>query len=322
MTCSGEQPAGWGAVTPDMTWYLNCSNCITPDGLETSTPAVIGTPPPAGTGTPAVTITPTPSFYLICGTGNIGGTCSEVALGVIGGSFQYLDDTSQPYNSGGAQAHLHIQGSPNLPANTVLYVTFYSATWTVNSFYGVDRLVDTYLSAGGGYQVDDDLLLSEYGSVSSSLPAPYYYQATTGLSNIYTGVTFWAYANRSGSLGSYSGSGTFEVYVSTDGYYTPEVPSTSYCGEVVPAGGEDPCEIGAFCLPSPGTGATSCPVDIPSVTIPLGVLGFDDIVIPYFRICFTEIHFGSMIVWGILIDLDYIAYIIAAAAVVKILTRS
>jgi hypothetical protein len=98
-------------------------------------------------------------------------------------------------------------------------------------------------------------------------------------------------------------------------------PDWSYCSVVASQSGSD--TDGVFSLPVPGLGSKTCPVNIDGITIPLyGAFGWGDLATSPIRICIQEITFGHLIYYGLDVNLDYFAYVLAAAAILRIILRS
>ena len=309
-SCNGTQPVGWGTVTPDPYWLLNCETCVT----RFPTPTVTSLPPTlVVTGTPATaTATVLPDGLTYYRTLYFGNGC--------------LDPVSQcePYYDGlmCTWSGVTNNGSGN---NCSFKLDFYDSRGpAVRQYYMV---VDAVADGQYGYSGPS---VAFFPPSDFAIPGS---PSSTGLGAVHL--------ERFGTIGNYADYQEFAIdwfnylnYASFSGtlYIQPgEVVPTpmpdlpGYCGDVLPdttgGSGEDPCVAGIMCLPEPTTGDKSC-FGISEFSIPIGVLGIDTIGTPGVNICFQEIYFGKMIMWGMEIDLDYMALVFAAVALVRIWTRS
>lgn len=342
----GQQPQGWGTVTPDASWYINCSQCVTPI-VETGTPypqstftvgmtqtaQAVTTVTPTATLTPVVTATATSTGCgesIICnGVTGGSGTCTQLDACTLLFDLSWSDN-SHPYNT--AFGNL-VAADGLLNSGTPVYVFYDDFTLTVSNYQTSDRYIDFWRSLSLGWnhtQVLNDYLIPAMGTVNIAVPElAFPFTSTTTHQNGF-GVggygARWATVSVSMNLSTLS----MPITVSTRPIQmtpapTPVVTATpsGYCASVLPAvGSEDPCENGVFCMPDVRIGSKICPVNLSSVTVPLSLLGFNDVTIPSLRICFQEIQFGSMVVWGQDIDIDYIVFVMAGAAIVRMITRS
>ncbi len=167
------------------------------------------------TNTPSFTPTATEIPSIICGNDNLGGACQQINSTTIGGSYQWAGDMNNWYNNSGTFGRFNMAAVSH---TTTVYVTWWESTVGMNSFYGVNRVYDVYnyRNSAALEKIANDVLLPGKGSSSYSQVGPKYYTFT-----LTTGNSLYLYnsANRSGSLGSYEGHGTFTVYVSTSGFY-------------------------------------------------------------------------------------------------------
>jgi len=101
---------------------------------------------------------------------------------------------------------------------------------------------------------------------------------------------------------------------------TPVPTPSGYCATIQ---GTDALGIDSeFALPVPHLGAKTCPVNYDGLDIPLfALLGLPDVRIPAIQICFQDITFGTLKYYGMDMDIDYLAYILAAALIVAMFTR-
>lgn len=171
--------------------------------------------------TPTSTATEIPS--IVCDSANLGGVCQQINSTTIGGSYQWEGDTNNWYNNSGTFARFSMAA---VSQSTTVYVTWWESTVGMNSYYGVDRVFDVYNAKNSAQleKIADDVLLPGNGSSSYSQTGPKYYTLTITSGN---GLYLFNQANRSGSVGSYEGHGTFTVYVSTSGFYDPTTPTST-----------------------------------------------------------------------------------------------
>jgi hypothetical protein len=97
-------------------------------------------------------------------------------------------------------------------------------------------------------------------------------------------------------------------------------PISNFCAVVA---SENSSDDSVFSLPVPGMGSKTCPVNIDGITIPLyGAFGWGDLQTSPIRICLQEITFGHLIYYGLDINIDYFAYVLAAAFILRMILRS
>jgi len=319
-SCPSGQPGGYGTVTPDPYWVINCQQCVTPL-VETPTP-YNGTGTPEITGTPPTTETPVPT-----GTPQEGITLTLVLADFTNTSSPYVTQTGDLICVNDSPSLLHCSGTViwEDDSGVIGGDIKFKITAAVNTFYPFTLFwsfvnLDSFENLWLGHQFSG---ITDIGYIPSfgqwMVPASV---------SPYDEITF------TGSFstgGSFKGGGTeyVEAYISV--YAVEEVATptpaptpipSGYCGSVEPYVEENLCAEGVFCNPVPWIGSTTCPVNVPEFTIPLGVLGMDDIYFPGLTICLTEITFGTMIAWGVVIDLDLIVWYLAVAMVIRILLRS
>jgi hypothetical protein len=335
LTCIGEQPLGWGTVTPDGYWANQCVACITPIGL-TGTPLPVPTFMIPLTQTQAAvdnltaTVTPLPSV-----TYTPGPFVSPTASPIPEGGMGCIQDANSICTSLDGGRHLHwewdLYNNDYHPA-VVLRYALPSYSWLGRTgrliVNGQVSILDDsnilnnyekkyrYFSNGISEQWDITVSGNTY-DLSIDTPA-------TFLGTYYLTVAVLFY-NKYADYASTKGfADLYAPYVSVplpSPTPTPtSTPSGAYCASVVPA--SDLSDNG-FLLPVPGLGALTCPIDFAPVTVPLfGMFGWDDIQTSAVKICVQEITFGHLLYYGLDFDLDYISYIIAAAAILRMILRS
>lgn len=327
VTCpEGQNPAGWGTVTPDAYWSLYCGNCVTPIS-QTGTPEPVSTFMVPLTQTAQASITPSPTFT---STATPLPT-STPATGLLNFGSVTLAVAGSPYISGQVGSYMSVP-SLNTPSN-LYYITGNVSAYDWNSVIGGDVhyefWFDPLVTSG------NQIIYYSYRIYNRTGSAPYF--VTGAITEVGSGsftnqyntvrlISIGESSSASRSTGLFGAS--FELWVSTypyDAFSTPTpIPTPtffSYCSTVLPAsGGED--LSGQFALPVPMLGGIRCPVNFPGLTIPLfGVLGLPDFEIPNIIICFQEVDFGTLRYFGIDIEVDYLSFVLAAALVVSMFVR-
>jgi hypothetical protein len=128
------------------------------------------------------------------------------------------------------------------------------------------------------------------------------------------------------SQGEYTDvTGTFEWWQG-DGFTEQPQPS-GYCSVVVPAGAGSEGDEN-FDMPQITIGEGQCYTTF-GIVIPMGwtsVLGLaetiPDIGVPSFQICLRPVDFGVLALFGLQIDLDWMAFVMGAVLLVRMIVRS
>ncbi len=104
---------------------------------------------------------------------------------------------------------------------------------------------------------------------------------------------------------------------------TPQI--VDYCGTVNGVTGGS-SELG-ISLPEFGIGSSTC-YGLSEIVLPTSIINFfpginiEDVTIPGIELCFTEISFGTLDLFGVAVNLDSIANLLAAALIIRWLLRS
>jgi hypothetical protein len=321
---------------------LYCQNCVTPIATGTGIP---GTPvstfmvpltqtaqalvTPSSTPTASPTVTPTQSACVPITCGNIlngSGTCTQLDTCTIRANIEW-STSYRPYSSGSITA-LPVSGI--FTSGQPMYIRYDEYTLQIANNYSASKAIDYWYSIFPGFnhtQGLDDYFVSAFSTAFVQVPRLDYIFYTGGQQQ--NGLTASIYANRwaTTSVNFTLSAVDMPIYISSlpfpSGTPTPSpIPtSLSYCSTVLPDSGGDDIS-GEFQLPVPMLGAIHCPVNFPGLTIPLyNVLNLPDFQIPHVKICFQEVTFGSLRYFGVDIELDYIAYVLAVALVISMFVR-
>lgn len=342
--CNG-QPQGWGTITPNAYWLDKCYACITRTPyyfFPTLTPApweTPATPLPTNTGQP--TITPTPNWGLFTissytGIDNwIQGT--DYPLSLVNWSYSnrpvpWIKTDMNTSNEGGTtfKYTLRFVGNGNFANGTneegwkVVVrnpndrVTSGVGSGSLSGFtfsrtgYGENSSWLWMSQNGGNYTYDGTLVITSKCNVTNcyQVQVDLWPASLTGGNNAYMHNYWWQ--------------GEINPYIPTP---TPNPNANSICNTV--NGGTTVDDSGNFGLPEIEIGWARC-VQIGGWVIPLGWienlipnlnLG-ESFQIPGIQFCFKPIYFGSLTVFGLSIDLDFIAVVMAGALLFRIIFRS
>lgn len=313
-TCGNGMPGGWGTVTPDPWWNINCSQC-----LLTQTPN--GTP-----GTPEITQTPTPA---------------------PGGNFElYCYDTTDHQCNGqhGKDVSIFWNNHSNESAAWVGYrcedgktctdtiVTIY---WKVTGVHTAERWDVTrqwwhqQFGEGiwGNNYEQEHLECNEtnYCQANNNWSGNFILQMFGGQTNVIlkagSKMSQWSYA-------SYGGADGLLVSFSPLDQATPTPAPTqinSYCANLPGSGGGGGDDgMGALPVIRVGTGScvTISAIDLDSADWPIIGEIIGDINFPGFQVCFKPVIFGTLAMFGLTVNLDTIAAVMAGVVAVRIMTRS
>lgn len=341
-TCPTGLPIGWGTVTPGVMWSANCGNCLltltphptnTPGSYELTQTAVF-------TGTPGVTLTPT-------------STVTPTPASCTPGANTYWWDTVNPNKSatkpaqyvgefrigwsryspsdltsiGAVVAKVNMQGSTNNEwgrswigvnggTNQVLWQA--QTNFDKTLFY-----MPTVTPPGWNYTQLRNFILAKYPDavdsgyknwVAGAIDLDAGYGAGTATNNTFTvTVTVLDWVHYSPA----------PCPTPTPGTPTP-TPGASACNDLGDEGTTD--SIGE--LPYIGIGASVC-TGIPEFTIDLSVLNWlpglediDVITFPGLSVCARPISFGDLKLFGLVIDLDIMAAVMAGVVLIRIIIRS
>lgn len=361
-SCPVGQPAGMYTVTPDSQWLSQCLPCITQTPYyqwPTSTITPFATDFPwvtPSTGTPEVTptggilpITPQPTFE----------NPTDIYMGGYSGYKVYLGQI-QSFDTGG-HTTIYDQPSVEFSIITGSDVpSQVTTTWQTNIYlnsssdcigsdstywFAVDNAgssvpvtawfdgVEYTVAAGQTQRVTyatGKPPLSIHATVSISYPG---YGHPTNPQK--AGVIFGTSINAWGGCGTNHGlSGTFSwtggiVGNEPTATVTPTVTPTpdSYCNVVHSQAGSS--DETAFQLPTIRVGSSTClPLgnfDIPMSWVSNILSGMnipESIHVPGITLCFKQILFGDVNLFGLQIDLDLLAIIMSAIVTLRLVTRS
>lgn len=340
--CTGNQPIGWGTVTPSAWWYMNCARCVTPIAQPTTD---WGENPFEGTLQPGQsTPTPTPptggnnKISDVCFSG--AGVCFDKE---VEKTFTYrIEYKVHPYYQ------FYVPSTEwDTPTNQTYYtvldstVDFIGKGSSYNGYYvhlyleaecWVDQCTITLedqsiITLGFSQKVNiwksDPLSVAAGGTIEM----PETKLKLNIVNNIhgYTEKGIWIthrVANGSGTSASIKGDITTNILWSDD-------PFTygNFCGQV-----QDGGETGVggdediFSLPIIATGQGTC-LQFYSITIPLSWLTAvwqeaQDIMLPSWSICFKPITFGELILFGYSYNMDLIALAMAGVVLIRMIFTS
>lgn len=352
--CPEGDPIGWMTVTPDPVWLFNCGHCVdqgtgydwgsTPEGWDDY---------PEGWETATPNATPTVEYL---------GDPSNAKFEWQGGGDNLLEDgVTQSYNysgnrfdyiGGGGWTNAIEEGATGYKV-TFLFEHIIDFTGGSSLYEGIDvtfgmwflnkrpgQTVILTFNPGGGSEFDITLAYNEsyqVNLVSGPVVQDHYleidqwvnievidpdqtaymdvqfgtsdHQFITGYLDYDLDITWWGYPNSP---------------IVPDPTPTPPVTD---CSEVVPIG-EGGEEDDQFSIPDIFFGSTSC-FTIGGFEIPLDWLniffGGDPVsnwYVPGVQFCFQALHFGDLSLFGLAIDLDWIALGMAGVVLFRFFTRS
>jgi len=316
-TCPEGNPGGWGDVTPDPYWALQCGQCA---GGTTPTPE--GTPEPTPDGTP----TPEPDGYFLVLYPEADPHFQEHA-GSYAANFYYnwdsfIIDCGEGNTFEGGIAYGETSRDYAAPFGKI--PTYNGGLWAMAYGCGNDLLGSSKVSGVNCYDAVSPLI-SQAG-----LPEPITWtaredhvnaaiNAQTNFHIFDPGDTYWP-KNTYIEVG-------FHVAAAIC-YGTPPEPQSdaTYCKDVLPEGGsgEDP----GMSLPTILIGGSSCTqilgwdLDLSVLNLVPGVDDVGTVSMPGFNLCVAPIQFGSVELFDISVDLDAIAFLAAGVAIIRILWRS
>lgn len=352
--CPPNDPIGWGTVTPDAYWMMQCGHCAELNDYPTNTPVPTNTPWPTpthdGTGTPYPTEIPVPAeFYS------------------YEPEFEYVPYDSPNDGDDGISAYLQWtvpEGyrdryfqlvGVNIEidfANCDKWIGFgVDSTWSEYEEHfwywgsliycgaGVRNYYLTYspMSAEPEYQMPyyQEEMWRWYvtGDIAGEIPAPmnwvhpsWPYAAGQFKNELLENGDLKLYITHGGKSGhAYTVERVEMVFYGIEPENILPPYAGGYCESVVPEGqAEDP----GITLPEITVTTPTC-LQIGGQTVDLSVLnlipGIDDmgeVAIPGFQVCYQYISFGSLDLFGMSVDLDLLAFTIGAIALLRIFLRS
>ncbi len=324
--CPEDDPLGWGTVTPDADWLLQCGSCA-----QSAYPTVdygIGTPGWTPVS-PFPTHTPTPVATATAYVGNFTGwyitACSNCGLtlpyywtmsqGAVTG---YLSNPSDQVSFASQQKCGGI--GTNCGVNDkATYITMtcsgnWVSSWPLDAPYGYFEIKSRYtlvdsvtVPCGGGLSGGCSITYSDV------LPAAW-------LDDGRIAPVFNIQNNGSKIGGNYYCTYQYDIQPLTQPTPTVAPTSDSYCNVVnngQPHEEDDPNAM----LPIPYVGLGTC-AGIPAFSVgPIGE-AIPELTFPGMQICFLPIQFGDIDLYGLTIDLDYLALAMAAIALLRLFLRS
>jgi len=343
-TCPDGQPTGWGVVTPSARWLLHCSNCVTPEsGYDWNqittpdyTPEATTTPEPTETPNPGddviglftniyypwweesdpstypIDLEPEVEYYTDAHIGNLWGNNG----GLTGFATQNIDYYYHVYHEGRGPAYagwtqsLMVECKNGYHDGLARFVVNYPGGTHTTAWLGSGQS-ETVNIATWPTDLTNDQWYSfnievQYENRPKPAMFPQIYGGMTGDNNYY------------------------EVYITWHrGEYVPSGSSggDSYCAEVESEGEDGSSEDDDFTLPGIGMGVANCYI-LGGFNIPLSWLdvffpgSIDDVSIPSAEFCFIPLDFGNLNIFGITIDLDWIAAAMAAVVLFRLIVRS
>lgn len=352
--CNGVQPSGWGVVTPNPYWLMNCRHCITPIpvgdwGDNVNLPTVdpeLGfgdqtpTPPPGGGGDPGdhdIQL-----FYSLDGT-----NYTEILYNEVKFINTYPKKTlilklvkNNPTKDLYELVGINMVGEGNL---TTPYsdwpATLYHEISTIDlNTKGYFQVIDSNIPNSPVMLQPQDIAYNQgfnsqplYICTSTSgcdYEFDYTFNLEIGMDVEYDDQLGFIYKWRPNGV-SYSNTNLIEIQWKYGGYTeSPSAPpDQTACSVVVPKS-EGPGSDTGIEIPYIGIGNDVC-FAIGGQEIPLGWLDLflegeapTTFTIPGIRICFTEIRFGVLNILGVEVDLDYLAFGMAAILLFRMITRS
>lgn len=316
-------PEGWGEVTPDPYWLMQCGWCVegqnAPEPTQEPTPTFLP-------GTP----TPDPNQYFL--------------VQAPEGTWPYYQDFSigvRGYN----QNITHSWDSWSLscgPDALIKGVYGYSEN-IINGSY-VDYIGVT---GGGGYRKTGTLEIRKYWDCNQYLTVTNTLLQQAGKAplefcdnmadKVTVAIDSGAYEYTWNPTGIWAvWSSTYDAWFQVGGYLcygVPEVqepePINSYCASVNGAGGSGDIESEeGMMLPQILVTSPTCTtvlgwdLDVSVLNLIPGIDDMQTVSLPGFQLCASYISFGTVYLFGMGVDLDVIAFLGAGIAIIRILLRS
>ncbi len=361
LNCPTALPVGWGTVTPGLLWNSSCGHCQQTLMAPSSTPMASVTPGgPTLTPTATPTLTPTPQGLGIYVDEDFNPSNQGLNLRAYndGGNWSWVrvdGEITIPTNQEGFYFAYEYQvdilegvGLDNMHGRDANYLPNDAWWQTAGAEMSVDNLDSpTYWIAVAPYS--DPVSYGDGGTTREAVwgneanynawLAYYYSGVNVGIVNVNVldspaniGFPYMAEVNR-GYQGPAKVLDILMTPVRVWYYGNPPVEPTptpsplvaDYCGEVNGVTGGS-SELG-LSLPEFGIGASSC-YGITEIILPTSIINFfpgidiDDVTIPGIQLCFTEISFGNLDLFGVEVNLDSIANLLAAALIIRWLLRS
>ncbi len=321
--CPDGNPDGYGTITPDPYWWINCANCITP-----------GSPTQGATSTLDLTSTPTP-------------TPDPGELHVKAFGYQPMTPLNCGYFGNPPAQHCLAEWYLTIPEadngqeivgrlwggisgrwnNVDIYYT-----WNVSNLWDPGGAYLNFDSTYWGYLEYDNSemdpnevrgLIPWLGTIRTAALAEWA-DPINGMDGGTYLMHYWFPANTVGAEDWY----LFMFYKGTElGAVPTPSPIAGYCGSVAGEGGGQGQDLDSW-LPQILVAEGTC-IQVLGWTIDLSVLnwlpgleGITDVTLPGFHLCVNPIQFGEVQLFGVGIDLDLIAFLGAGLVILRILLRS
>jgi len=349
-TCPGYQPSGYGQITPNPVWLNYCSHCITPvSNYPWATFEWGDNPnPPYETPTPNPTATTTGSIdgFTFWTNGGFQYQYNQEyyktwSLGqYLLQDDNYVDNTALIYSNGADNGQVYNMSfeyrlKGNMPSWSIFdWMMGIRLQITNTSVYLIEVEVVEGINAGTEYQLlynqAANIVLKTWniktgGSLDESGVINLTVHGGTKSSFADIKIDFESYTSVTG----WGGTAVFERWLTWHRQHyelgpdpTP-TPHADYCG-IINGDGSGPGEDEDGELPVITIGAAQC-VNIGGFEIPLEwITNFFDVsvtnwTVPGLSLCFTPINFGQLNIFGIEIDLDFLAMMLAAIALYVLL---
>lgn len=348
--CTGIQPQGVGTVTPSTRWNLICGDCVTPSPRPTWTPE-----PPLGCYSATATvqaggepvncgidgctfcdvcpedpycqqsITPTPTsepemqFYL-----------SDPWYGSVSKKDGWLSEEVYTYQfeipEGSRVIGLYTIAQRIPETMSHIKTTDAGEPSITHENYVGGSMNGSYCNAGdvdGKVRIDGEIIATENEvcQMVAGMDATSYYQYNRAMSGyagevVNAGILVW-WHNISETVFAWNVRVIlYGIPPEPEQEPTP-TPGGGYCSVVEPYDDETENDLG-ISLPAPIISSARC-VELGGWELNTSWIGQgfpSTITLPGIRVCLRGISFGTVNILGTIIDLDYLAYVIAAIAVI------
>jgi len=353
-SCPDGIPEGWGQYEPDPTWLFHCSQCLPPgDGYEWGDPPDGWDDLPEGWPTPSpATPTPTPTLIPSLNTiASLRKLMSVYLQDITPGVEYHLNHSGSKSQWTSYTTQIYFNDTQGSPQNSVDYtitiklehmLTHGGATST---YAGYNM---NYFYQYSNHRCSDGLDICYPGANCINIPkygdeVLYYYGhdlqtggawqgeliifATCKGSDNATVTDFSIYDRYEGFLTGTLAKNWYWTW--WPGEYDPTIPEPqpSYCDTVLPLGSGDDDDDN-FSLPGFWFGDMQCftlgGFDIPLEWLNIFFEGAQivDWTMPGMQFCFQSIHFDNLTLFGLVINLDWIALAMGGVVLFRFLTRS
>ena len=318
-SCPAGTPVGYGQVTPNAAWNSQCQACLP---IRTAVwPTQSGTAQPTAIATSAPTPTPGGVSEYWLQEKDFDYTTQFNVTSRYDKFFEYPPQDSNGGTGSGTLAGMFLKIDSTTGTNMDIF--FVSDSWRIGNYtLGANTTV---------YQVQCDWDFQNCDQYFSSRGIPYIMKAKADLGP----VPFGGGGNRGIGWKGWACCGpTVQSVVGKYGNIwagtPPEPPSNSICGEVnkgfTPGAPGDNGNLPSPMIGNPtnfnvggwtiGTGWISELAQLFGIELPTSIY------VPQFTFSFTPIKFGVLEMFGVEVDLDIMAFVMAALLAVRILVRS